>query len=276
MVQCIPGQSHPIRTGSLLLAKSAPSGTDVVFTRFLGDISVLIDQRRYIENQIIHNGYEPWMIDLIERFVPSRDSVSIDVGANVGLISFMIGKQAGPSGKVISAEPSAPFFERLCKNLEMNPTISKIITPINVGVGAEVGQLFWFEDPAQPGNGLLRESGGLPVAVTTIDNIARDYALSRLDFVKIDVEGMEHEILKGGQATWKNLRPVIMFETLPTTPAERGYPVYEAIANEFTALNYQLYSVSLDGKLSIANVNDLTHNSILVPCEKARGFNLDV
>jgi FkbM family methyltransferase len=268
----IAGQiSHqrPIRTHSRLLTKCCPPRHDIIFQGYLDEFSVLIDNGRFIEAQVVHAGYESWLSKLIDRFVPASGAVCLDIGANVGLISFMMAKRASADAMILAIEPSPPFFSRLQQNLALNPQVSAVIRPINCGLAEAAGQMFWVEDPDQPGNGMLTSASGIPVPVTTVTALLERHSIPRLDFVKIDVEGMEHEVLRGGDSVWRKFRPVIFFETLPTTPAQKGYPVFHSIATEFGALDYDLYSVSLQGDIAPASPSELGHNSLLLPKELA-------
>jgi FkbM family methyltransferase len=261
----------PVTTRSKIIAKSCPRGQDVIYQCYHGDLSVLIDNARYIESQLLHNGYENWMIPLLDRWL-APGANCIDVGANAGLISLLIAKRVSPLGRVFAFEPSPPFYNRLQKNIQLNPAFSKIIQPFNVGLSDRPGSLNWIEDPEQAGNGLLvspEQGGGVPVTVSTLDTVLKGIQITALSFVKIDVEGMEYEVLKGGIETWQKHRPIIIFETLPSTQSTRDFPVFEQIAKIFKALNYSCYAIDSSGNLVEPSQRELTHNSVLIPDEKA-------
>ena len=115
---------------------------------------------------------------------------------------------------------------------------------------------------------MLHSEGETPVPVIAIDDFAEEQRLTRLDFVKIDVEGMEQAVLKGGMKTWEKFRPVILFETLPETPRVAGYPVWDEIVREFKALDYELHAIDPHGASYPAPTTALDHNSLLVPLSR--------
>jgi FkbM family methyltransferase len=210
------------------------------------------------------------MIPLLDRWL-SPGANCIDVGANAGLISLLMAKRVSPQGRVFSFEPSPLFYSRLQKNIQLNPGYSKIIQTFNVGLSDRPGSLNWIEDPEQPGNGLLvspDRGGGIPVTVSTLDSVLKELQITDLSFVKIDVEGMEYEVLKGGFETWQKHRPIIIFETLPSTQSTRDFPVFDQIGKVFKALNYSCYAIDASGNLVEPSQRELTHNSVLIPDEK--------
>lgn len=161
------------------------------------------------------NTYEEDTAYVIERFVKPGDVV-LDVGANVGAIALLLAKKVAPSGKVYAFEPGLSNFNHLWKNLNLNPELKKVTLPINLGLSDCKGELSYVEDSRNRGNATLvniddknywstsfLENYGLKetietVCLTTIDSFFNEYPLNRLDFIKIDVEGMEYNVLRGG------------------------------------------------------------------------------
>jgi FkbM family methyltransferase len=255
-----------IRTSYKIIAKCCPPNTDIVYERYLNRFAILIDNGRFIEAQVLHAGYEIWLQRIITDYVPLDEPVCIDVGANVGLISIMLVNHMRVKGRIIAFEASPPFFDRLLRNLAFNPGLDQVITPINAAVADAAGTLFWHEDPDQKGNGMVvPNENGCPIEAVTIDEFIALHPIERLDFVKIDVEGFEHEVLRGGMKTWARFHPVILFETLPTTPRLKGYPVWEEITKEFSKIGYKIYAVDENGVAVASDLSSLGHNSLLIP-----------
>jgi FkbM family methyltransferase len=256
--------SAPLRTKSRWIAKSCPPGHSIIYEKYLDEFSVWLDNAISIETQVIHAGYENDLIAVLGRFLRAGD-VAIDIGANVGLLSLAMAQRVGITGKVLAFEPGPRFFERFHANLAENSTASSIISAERVGLSDRAQVLYWQEDPSQKGNAMLGPSGEVAVSVTTLDRAIAESGIDRLRFLKIDVEGMEWEVLKGGQESIKRFRPLVYFETLPETPIKRGFDVFQQIVDLVAPFGYQLNRVNLDGSIEPATVASLSHNSMLIP-----------
>lgn len=262
-------KGQQIRTRFKTIAKCSPGGTDVIYDGYLNQFAIQIDNARFIEAQVLHAGYESWFQRVLEQYVPRDKPVCLDIGANTGLISMMLARHMRTKGQIIAFEASPPFFKRLQTNLALNPALEQVVFPVNSAVADAPGTLYWNEDPSQKGNGMVAAHGkGTPIKAVTIDEYLADHPIQRLDFVKIDVEGFEHEVLRGGMKTWTHLRPVIFFETLPSTPKDKGYAVWETIAKEFAPIGYCIYKIEESGAVVKSDLASLTHNSLLVPDSK--------
>lgn len=246
-----------------------PPGHRLIFDAFLNDLKVHIDTHYPIEREMLSGVYDPQTVAVIDRFVKPGD-FCLDVGANVGAISLALARRVGLTGKVFAFEPGPELFRRLLRNLELNPALKSVVSALNLGLSDKEGNLFWTEDRHNPGNaGCLGESSGKPVAGTTIDRFFRDHTLHRLDFVKVDVEGMEYEVLQGGLETWKTFRPILYFETLKGFEDYRDLPLFTWIESMLADIGYQLYRVEADGSIRRTNYPDLSVNTLALPLSKA-------
>jgi FkbM family methyltransferase len=135
----------------------------------------------------------------------------VEVGANIGAHTLYLAGQVGPRGKVFAFEPQRPLFHLLCGNLALNE-IFNVYALLAAG-GREAGKIrVPLADYSSPHNfaGLsLGGSGsGEEVEVIPVDALG----LAALRLLKVDVEGMESEVLAGAAQTIKRLRPVIYVE----------------------------------------------------------------
>jgi FkbM family methyltransferase len=104
----------------------------------------------------------------------------------------------------------------LRENLALNPGLRDSVLIETVGLGESAGKLTWEADPRYPFNawiardkGWATTGGGVEVDIETLDAVVRRLGLSRVDFVKIDVETMELEVLLGARDTLRTRRPVV-------------------------------------------------------------------
>ena len=130
----------------------------------------------------------------------------IDVGADLGLYTVLAGKKVGQAGRVISVEPSPVTCRGLRRQIELNGLEN--VTVAEAGLSSSTGELeLW--DAAAGGDafssfGKPIQEGGfekVKVAVTTLDLLAEEFCGGRMpSLVKIDVEGWEPNVLRGGQS----------------------------------------------------------------------------
>ena len=231
------------------LRKAAPEGMSFVYREYLGDISVNIDTRFKVERIMWTGTYEPPLVWLLQS-LNTRDWTCFDVGANVGAIALALAKLVGPDGKIYAFEPGPPNLRRLRDNLNLNPELSKRVEMIAAGVGRAPGELYWAEEKGNPGNALLGKTGTHEIKIITLDDFVRERALSRLDFLKIDVEGMELDVMQGAADTLRRFHPMLYFETLPRY-TETGAGATFADMHNFLVkeLGYTLHRIDSQGQL---------------------------
>jgi FkbM family methyltransferase len=145
----------------------------------------------------------------IVRSLP-KDAIAIDAGANIGVVAVPMAQALkSGGGGVIAYEPQRMLFYALCGTAALNDL--RNLYAYNQAVGAKND---WITVPdldygAAQDFGQLSLVGGDPsapgdrVPVATIDGLE----LPRLDFLKIDVEGMELDVLKGGEQTLRAHQP---------------------------------------------------------------------
>jgi len=137
--------------------------------------------------------------------------VVLDVGANIGAHTVVFAKRVGPTGRVHAFEPQRIVFQTLCANVALNSITNTFCH--NAALGDEPGTIVVpAMDYAQVNNfGGLSLGGsatGESVPVLTLDGL--DLPACRL--VKIDVEGMELNVLKGAVKTIERLQPMLYVE----------------------------------------------------------------
>ena len=119
----------------------------------------------------------------------------VDIGSNVGSFSVLIGNEIGT--EITAIEPIPATFDSLVANLKLNGIdVSKVF---NMGLGSEKGTLR-FTDDLDTVNHVLKEGGqgGVEIEVNTLDNMVETCLPT---FLKIDVEGFEMHVIKGGKNT---------------------------------------------------------------------------
>lgn len=248
------------------LSVCAPPGLVLQSPSYLGEFKVMIDTLYPIERKMLTGEYEKMTLKVIDNCVRPGD-VCFDIGANVGPITFALVKATTPRGKVYAFEPGPPIYQRLVNNIVMNPLYQESIIAENLGMGDSPGVLLWAEDlrPEGRGNAGLRSGSGVPVKVTTLDCYCQKYGIDRINFIKIDVEGMEYEVLKGSEMVLRNMKPLVYFESLAEFDASSGYTFFESIEKYFNKLGYVFYSVNSFGKIRQTDNIGSTAYTLAVP-----------
>jgi FkbM family methyltransferase len=138
-------------------------------------------------------------------------AVVLDIGANVGALTLPFATLVGPKGAVIAFEPQRLCFQTLCANVALN-SLTNVVT-FQRALGSEMGVLrVPLTDPYQRNNygglALSADANGEHVEVWTIDEMG----LPKAGLCKIDVEGMETEVLQGARGYIAEHRPVLYLE----------------------------------------------------------------
>ncbi|HEX2078825.1 MAG TPA: FkbM family methyltransferase [Longimicrobium sp.] len=152
-----------------------------------------------------HDAATAWVVFCREEYrVPARARCVVDVGANWGAFSLFAAERA-PAARVFAVEPHPEEHPRLVRNLAANGVGGRV-TAWPLAVAGEAGTRWIDADPAHPGPSRGIHPAGAPPppasvpvqAVTLAELLDRARAaagVERIDLVKMDVEGAEHEIL---------------------------------------------------------------------------------
>jgi len=162
----------------------------------------------------------------------------VDVGANIGCHTVLMAKAVGPEGAVVAFEPQRIVHQMLCANAALNGLLN--VHALNAAAGREEGGVQVPPmDYAAAGNfGGVRvapgegagEPGGERVRLTTIDGLG----LHACHFIKIDVQGMELDVIEGAAETIGVHRPALYFENEDKARSP-------ALLARLLGLDYRLY-----------------------------------
>jgi FkbM family methyltransferase len=218
------------------------------------------------------NEYGEWAEE--ELFLLShlieRDHVILDLGANVGTHTLAFSRFVGPAGRIIAVDAQPAAFRLLTLNLSMNDVSWAI--PICALISNTSGNRLVVMDSPELQRNLgsttfvgntpfsgeqARGAVFVPVAVTTIDALK----LERCDLIKIDVEAMELEALKGAEATLRRFTPVLYYEQYAANFGEIfsylrdfGYVLYWHVARPFNRNNFKHATHNIFGVTREVNV----------------------
>ena len=144
-------------------------------------------------------------------------------------------------GKIYAFEPGNTIRSRLQANVDLNPLLQNIVQVVPFGLGLKTGKLLYYEDQNYRGNGALFDSQGIPVDVLSLDDWVEREKIDKIDAIKIDVEGMEYDVMLGGKLTLEKYHPIIYFETLPIFFTNKSYTI-QTIYEFLASLGYRIVS----------------------------------
>jgi FkbM family methyltransferase len=168
------------------------------------------------------------------RFAPAG-GVVFDIGANLGEWAVPLAKAVGDGGRVLCCEPNPLCVAALETTLRINRLRHVRVLPVAISDANGEGHL--AIDPVDSGQSHLAESG-MGVPLCTLDSLVAEQALTRLDLVKIDVEGHEPAVLTGAQQTLQRFHPALIFES-----GHEGHGDRERIAGLLEQVDYELVMV---------------------------------
>jgi FkbM family methyltransferase len=221
--------------------------------------------------------YEAGAGKFVGRFL-RKGMCFVDIGANQGYYTVLAARCVGDRGKVIAFEPEPTEFRKLQRNLVINHCRNVTLEKLAVGLYEEVAPFYVglgskgsWSGLRQPGESVKFRKMEQKIPVTTLDAYIKKHDIASIDLIKIDVEGGELGVLKGGLNVFQSCRPVVMCEIADITTRRWGYAAVEIC--EFLAnLDYLWFRVSSEGLLNAAQIKEKYdpdwENLVAVPLEK--------
>jgi len=180
-------------------------------------IKYKLDLRNPQDSEIYYAGYcEPTVVRIIKQYVKSG-MIVFDVGAHTGAHTLRLAKLVGKGGKVIAVDPDLQALSILRYNLGLNNIDNVIIENIA------------FSDNNQEGKEM------------TLDEYVKINKINRINFMKIDTEGYEYKIIKGGIDSIEKFSPIMVIEFSKTNIETQG-DTLEDLVDLLSSLGYSFFS----------------------------------
>jgi len=201
--------------------------------------------------------------------VVPADGVILDIGANIGLSALAF----APLGRVVAVEPSPRSLAALREALRLNGLEPRVAVEA-VALADAPGELAFHDAEHSAGAHLMDpnmlagiEGPQVRVPVTTLDALVAQHALPRVDFIKIDVEGFESEVMAGATATFARDRPVVFAEynawVLQAVRNHNPRQVLESWMARFPVV-HAMREGELPWRVTQANLLDFLHDHLVV------------
>jgi FkbM family methyltransferase len=178
---------------------------------------------------------ESYDLEFLKSYLKKNVTV-IDVGANIGFFTMEISKYLDSSSKIIAIEPGSINFLRMQKVIERKkpePTISLILA----GLSEKSGWGSLDIDPFNPANHTISEEHNSTelVELNTLDGITKN--LNNVALIKVDVQGYELAVLKGGEKLLDEQSPVLLIEIDNRFNTNLGEKIWDYL----DAKSYQMF-----------------------------------
>jgi FkbM family methyltransferase len=165
--------------------------------------------------------------DIITRFTPKEGDIVIDIGAHIGLYTIISSKRVGANGKVVAIEADPENFEMLTSNIKLNQLTNVI--PLNYAVYSKETKLKLYLPSGESGftkyntimpNWINTQEKFVEVNANTLDYLLQLNKIRQeeVNWIKIDVEGAEFEVLKGATNVLSKSKDVAILMELHGPP----------------------------------------------------------
>lgn len=235
------------------------------------DVQVWVSDDNKIEKAIFNegDGYDYSNFSLIKSII-KPDYVCFDVGANIGIYSAVFSYMSGNSASVHSFEPVNHIRDRLKSNLKLNGFTDVNVNEFALGEREETIEMYQVKEGVFRGgtssflmNDNVKVMGEdkfikCPVSVRLMDSYVESKSLTRLDFIKIDVEGFEWNVLNGARETVKKFRPYILMEY---DEVRHGSQRRE-FSDYFREFNYKIYEFFIIAGTPVLKTYDFSRNPV--------------
>jgi FkbM family methyltransferase len=179
--------------------------------------------------------------DIIEHFTPKEGDIVVDIGAHMGRYTIISSKRVGANGKVVAIEAHPGNFEMLKSNIKLNQLTNVI--PLNYAAYSKETKIKLYLPEVESGytiyntimsNRARTEDKFVEVSANTLDYLLQLNEITDVNWVKIDVEGAEFEVLKGASNVLSKSKDIALLIEV------HGKDTYEPIIESLRSYNFKI------------------------------------
>jgi FkbM family methyltransferase len=185
--------------------------------------------------------------DIIEHFTPKEGDIVVDIGAHMGRYTIISSKRVGANGKVVAIEAHPGNFEMLKSNIKLNQLTNVI--PLNYAAYSKETKIKLYLPDEESGYTMHHsimsnyvftkykdktEDKFVEVSANTLDYLLQLNEITDVNWVKIDVEGAEFEVLKGASNVLSKSKDIALLIEV------HGKDTYEPIIESLRSYNFKI------------------------------------
>ncbi|HKV26035.1 MAG TPA: FkbM family methyltransferase [Candidatus Acidoferrum sp.] len=231
-----------------------------------------------LDHELMYNGFEEREMRFVEHLLKPGMTV-LDIGAHHGLYTLLSSKRVGRRGRVLAFEPSPREYQRLLRHVHINRRKNVSAECCALGNDNAVADLFQVDGFRDWGNSLRQPLVPEPthrvqVPMRRLDDVLENLGIVKVDFIKLDAEGAEVEVLRGAaKLLQRTPRPVMLVEVEDLRTQPWGYAARE-ILQLLEKWNYRLFGLTESGSTYPARLDQESYddNFVAIPHEQLNGF----
>jgi FkbM family methyltransferase len=224
-------------------------------------ILMATNQTNYLTKKVFWGGIEDYEYPTVSIFLKLIQDMDcfMDIGSNIGYYSLMAAR-LNPRIIVYAFEPLPSAFLFLQKNIQLNRLDN--IKPFRIALSDKTEKAEFFATKMPKALYLKHHISGtsnlarakdsyaekIKVNTQTLDSFIQQHAIRSVDLLKLDTEGTENLILKGGRELIADQKPIIISEVLPGK-------IEKELDDFYRTNNYQYYAAKPDGLVAIDSLS---------------------
>jgi FkbM family methyltransferase len=233
-----------------------------------GKMVVPSDDLSVMPDLVINGAFDISLTQYMLRHIKEGSTV-VDVGANIGYTTILLGRRVGKHGKVLAFEASPTNYDFAVENVKLN--YLSHVDLFQLAVYKEAAVLPFLEPSRFRGGGSLKiketqESLAInapfdafniiEVNAVSLDEQLRD--VGKIDFIKIDIEGGEYNAFLGMEGLLKNRKvDVVSFELNAGALGDELLPLRELLKSYATSHGVSFYIINAEGDPVIEDLEEL-------------------
>lgn len=182
----------------------------------------------------------------VAQLIIENAQISLVAGSHIGIVNLELLTSLKPNATIYTFEPAKYLFDRSIENIALNNCQNRVKIQ-RAGLAESVGEItFYIEDlrssaiPYSPAH--TKNNNVEKVATVTVDSFKATSHIPKIDFIFLDVEGLENAVFIGAEDTIKKDKPTIIFEVSPKILAVSGVTSAE-LYGRLTNTGYELYGI---------------------------------
>jgi FkbM family methyltransferase len=193
--------------------------------------------------------------EIIQHFQPCRGDIVVDIGAHIGRYALIASKRVGENGRVVAIEANPDNFQMLNSNVELNQLTN--VKSLNCAVYSQETKIKLYLAGERTGqtiyNTIMVERANegrekfVEINANTLDYLLQLQSISEVNWIKIDVEGAEYEVLRGATSIISHSKDISLLIEVHNLSGSNT-TLYEPIVEFLKKYNFKIdFEKTYDG-----------------------------